>query len=363
MLQEVPGRPPSRLAMLSQSSTSTNTNSSTNSNTVKEPKTVIVVSDRTSFLCGLLAGIFQAGLFNPVDRALYLSVKNHVPFLTASNFVNPYQGFSQSVVGRALSGGMYYPLEHYFSSLVPPESGPWANFLAGTAAGLTNALILNPITAVKYKTWSREQPTTMLREALTMWNKGGIRPFTNGLYPTLCRDIVFGGCYTYVRLELQWYGLPPAYQWAGNMFAAALATVLSGPLNLARNVQYATTSRSDAPNIRQVLMQLHLEWTMKQTLWEKWHHVQSRLRIGWGTARVAVGMAFGQSVYENLMWRMAIVQQEPVEETTTIADAAVLEKKPMLNRNRRPSLVQLRRTHLLEQQERNLKANMEMEDV
>ena len=367
MLQEVPGRRPSRIAMLSQSSTSTNSSTSSSN---KEPKTVIVVSDRISFLCGLLAGIFQAGLFNPVDRALYLSIKNHVPFLTASNFVNPYQGFSQSVVGRALSGGLYYPLEHYFSSLVPPESGPWANFLAGTAAGMTNALILNPITAVKYKTWSRDQPTTMLREALTMWQNGGIRPFSNGLYPTLCRDVVFGGCYTYVRLELQWYGLPPAYQWAGNMFAAALATVLSGPLNLARNVQYATTSRCDAPTIRQVLVQLHTDLTMKQTILDQWHHIQARLRIGWGTARVAVGMAFGQFIYEELMWRMAVVQQIPVDDTRTTdsaaaaaAAAAVLDKRPTLNRNRRPSLVQLRRTRLLEQQEQNLKENMQMEDV
>lgn len=304
-----------------------------------------------------MAGIFQAGLFNPYDRALYLSVKNHVPFLTPSNFANPYLGFSQSVLGRAISGGLYFPLEHYFSSLVPPDSGPWANFLAGTAAGMTNAFILNPITAVKYKTWSRVENTTMLREAIAMWQQGGIRPFGNGLYPTLCRDVVFGGSYTFLRLELQYYGLPSEYQWAGNMLAAALATVMSGPLNLARNVQYSTESTHTRPTIRQVLWQLHFELTLQPTIVSKWHHLQSRLRLGWGTARVAVGMAFGQFVYEEMMWRMAV---KPVE----------VKKSVRFNHNRRPSLVRLRQTRLLEtardkerEQVQDLIENMQMEDL
>lgn len=59
-----------------------------------------------SFLSGLTAGVAQAGLFNPFDRALYLSVKNHTPFLRRENFQTPYQGFFQSVGHRALSGGL-----------------------------------------------------------------------------------------------------------------------------------------------------------------------------------------------------------------------------------------------------------------
>ena len=342
-------RPPSRLAMVSQSSTRGKSNGE------NEPRAVIIVSERTSFFSGLLAGIVQAGLFNPVDRALYLSVKNHVPFLSPSNFTNPYLGFSQSVLGRALSGGLYYPLEHYYSSLVPPNSGPWANFLAGTAAGMTNALILNPITAVKYKTWSRMEAgpgtkTTMLCEARGMWNHGGVRPFCNGLLPTLCRDVVFGGCYTVLRLEFQYYGLPPEYQWAGNMFAAALATVLSGPLNLARNVQYSTSSKHVQPSIRQVLLQLYLELNSKPSIGSQLQHLQARLRIGWGTARVAVGMAFGQFVYEELMWTMAIKPEE-------------VEKPPKLNRDRRPSLVRLRQTRLMEDRHRELVEQMQLEDM
>ena len=71
-----------------------------------------------SFFCGITAGVIQAGLFNPWDRALYLSIKNDVPFLSYQNFQNPYTGFLQSVGHRALSGGLYYPLEHFFCSVL-----------------------------------------------------------------------------------------------------------------------------------------------------------------------------------------------------------------------------------------------------
>lgn len=295
-----------------------------------------MVSEKTSFLCGLAAGVIQAGLFNPFDRALYLSVKHHRPFLTPANFVSPYQGFAQSVGGRALSGGLFYPLEHWFLARLPAQSGPWANFLAGTGAGTINALILNPMTAIKYKTWSRKEPTSMLRVAIDMYRKGGIRPFFNGLWPTLCRDVVFGGSYTYIRLELQYrLELSPEQRWIANVVAAALATIFSGPFNLARNVQYATKSRHIRPSIIEVFQTLANEVDRQRSLYHKFQHVQNRLRIGWGTARVAVGMAFGQYLYETFMW-MAIDEE---------IQRLKLDPQP----TRTPQLIQYRKTRMMEQ--------------
>ena len=76
---------------------------------VHQESNVVPQINSVSFLSGLAAGVCQAGLFNPFDRALYLSVKNEVPFLTASNFQSPYQGFFQSVGHRALSGALRAP--------------------------------------------------------------------------------------------------------------------------------------------------------------------------------------------------------------------------------------------------------------
>ena len=182
--------------------------------------------------------------------------------------------------------------------LVPADGSKIDNFLAGLVAGGLNALILNPISALKYKTWGREVNRGMVTEAINMWQKAGHRPFFNGFLPTLLRDVAFGGCYTFLRHE---WNISPDRQWIGNMAAAAVATVVSGPFNLARNVQYGTKSKHAAPTIPQVMAQLRLELTQRDSPLEKWHHLQNRLRIGWGTARVAVGMSFGNYVYDRCM--------------------------------------------------------------
>lgn len=256
-----------------------------------------------SILCGLISGICQAGLFNPYDRALYLSVKHNRPFLSRINFQNGYSGFGQSVFGRAMASGAYFPLEHFCLSLAIPDDGkshPLYVFLAGTSAGAMNAIILNPLSAVKYKTWGRVINRGMWVEASEMFHKGGLRPFFNGLKPTLFRDIAFGGCYTYLRYAING-PLPDHHQWLGNMISAGIATMVSGPFNLARNEQYATRSKKVAPTIPQVFSALLQQVAEQDTLSGKLIFLQNRLRIGWGTARVAVGMAFGHYVYDKCM--------------------------------------------------------------
>mmetsp|Transcript_28904 Transcript_28904/g.43649 ORF Transcript_28904/g.43649 Transcript_28904/m.43649 type:complete len:333 (+) Transcript_28904:424-1422(+) len=302
------------------------------------------VSESVSFLCGLLSGIFQAGLFNPIDRALYLSVKEHRPFLSRLNFEAPYRGFFQSLGGRALSGGLFYPLEHFFLSYSPPDAGPWANFLAGTGAGMINALLLNPLTAVKYKTWGSKKPQSMMVVAQNMYRKGGMRPFFNGFQPTLYRDVIFGGSYTYLRLEIKyWFQLSDEQQWIGNLVAAAFATVLSGPLNLARNVQYSTKSRVIRPSVGEVLRDFLTQINEQSTLTKKAKHAQNRLRIGWGTARVAVGMTFGHYIYEELIW-FALNSKERVL-SRELNEAEKEEIDSSKYPNRRPSLLKYHQTY------------------
>jgi hypothetical protein len=98
------------------------------------------------------------------------------------------------------------------------------------------------------------------------------------------------------RLQLQ-----PDQQWLANMTAAALATIVSGPFNLARNVQYATKSRHVADTVGKVLQDFVQETQSRPSLVGKIKYIQSRLRIGWGTVRVAVGMSFGHYIYDKMM--------------------------------------------------------------
>ena len=262
----------------------------------------------TAFACGLGAGIIQAGLLNPYDRALYLSVKERRPFLHADNFQKPYQGFIQSVGGRAVSGGLFFPLETIFHSLSnrsgsqyeDTSSSNFTYFLVGSAAGSVNALFLNPLSAIKYRTWGKDQERGMINEARHMWQRAGFAPFFHGFLPTVIRDVVFGGTYTYIRYLLKDSEYIGEAQWASNMGAAALATVASGPFNLARNIQFATSSTAARPSIACVLSSLLRKTWRRKRLVCRLAYLQNRLRIGWGTGRVAVGMALGQYCYDTL---------------------------------------------------------------
>ena len=263
-----------------------------------------------SFVCGLLAGVAQAAVFNPYDRALYLSIKERRNFLSWSNWKAPYNGFLQSLGGRAVAGGLYFPLEHLFlRALDPLESGPLLNFIAGTSAGAVNAIVLNPLSAIKYKTWGRETNRGMFREAKIMWEKanGSPRPFFNGIRATLYRDVVFGGCYTWLRLQMQvWFDLPPAQQWKANLVAAAMATVASGPFNYVRNIQYSTSARQKALSTTQILQEFWLEVRQQPTFLKQVGEASQLLRIGWGTMRVALGMSFGHFVYDQLQHQLSV---------------------------------------------------------
>lgn len=141
--------------------------------------------------CGLVSGFLQAGLFNPWDRALYLSIKENRPFLSMDNFRHPWSGVLQTIVQRALSAGLYFPLEEIYSaqlraSFTSSEEQyrtrrPLLTFASGILSGITSGVIMNPISAVKYHYWGT--PTgkeNFLTTASDMMKQGGLRIFIGG---------------------------------------------------------------------------------------------------------------------------------------------------------------------------------------
>ena len=112
--------------------------------------------------CGLISGLLQAGVFNPWDRALNLSVKHERPFLRMENFKNPMAGVFQTIFQRAVSTGLYFPLEDIFAHhlqkmkdksnmhhVLYMGDGAMLKFLAGTLAGACNGVMMNPIASIK----------------------------------------------------------------------------------------------------------------------------------------------------------------------------------------------------------------------
>jgi hypothetical protein len=104
---------------------------------------------------GFMSGLASAFLFNPWDRALYLSVKCERPFLLKENWQNPFRGVTQTVIQRAISSGLYFPLEQIFTELFNAyeeqneKRKSTKLFISGMSAGAINGVIMNPLTRIK----------------------------------------------------------------------------------------------------------------------------------------------------------------------------------------------------------------------
>ena len=268
----------------------------------KKPK---VSETLREFSAGIIQGAVIAGTFSPWDRALYLSVKDQKPFFEPSCWRNPYQGFLNGMLQRTLSAGLYFPLFDFYikplRELIPGKDGSksiYSTVLAGNFAGVTSGVVLNSLCVVKYGNWGSE--VSALQTAKLLFRRGGIRTFFNATGTTAMRDAIFGTVYAGIRYQIASSESPSKYQ---SMFASVVAggtgTVISSPLNYARNMKYAAgTSGLPAPSISLIFSEL-LSDTMKQK-GRYLSYLQGRLRVGWGTARVGIGMAAGFELYEFL---------------------------------------------------------------
>ena len=86
-----------------------------------------------------------------------------------------------------------------------------------------------------------------------------------------------------------------------SLLAGAMGTIISSPFNYVRNIKYGWPASETPPSATRILTDLLVECKEKtrEGGWKQGAaHMQDRLRIGWGTARVAVGMAVGYEIYE-----------------------------------------------------------------
>ena len=326
------------------------------SSSVSPPQTAFptLAASLSSASCGVLSGMLVTGLLNPWDRALYLSVTHRRAFLHRENFIRPYQGLSQTLVQRSLSTGLYFPLEDLFMSVFQSP------VMAGQVAGLANGLLLNPLACVKYQIWGHCEPNrAFMQQARSMMRNGGAAVFFRGAPATCLRDSVFGATFSGLRrgrgardsgqeggrsagerenakesagvdrndaadldsanhfkksvagptnagtdvVSLAVRAVMPAPGSAGNNFvvnmaAAAAGTVLSSPFNYLRNIQFARSAKKEAQTMPVIMQSLRDEVAAARGAFAKASIIQGRLRIGWGTLRVASGMAIGAHFYD-----------------------------------------------------------------
>ena len=252
----------------------------------------------SQFLAGLGSGVTTSLLLNPWDRALYLSFKEHRPFLHSHNFHEPFRGVVAATVSKVFSHGMYFPLYDTFHRSYESENAfhpALSKFLAGNSAGIVNALMTSPISAVKYKMWGQNEEA-YVATASKMWQSAGVRPFLRGTYATVVRDTVWGGVFALSLHAMQTDDARFGFliKFGTSTVAAVVATVVSAPLNYVRNQAFATPLGVKAP--RPLAALRAFAGTVRDSP-RPFRFTQQQFGIGWGTLRVGVGMALSGELY------------------------------------------------------------------
>ena len=254
---------------------------------------------------GFSAGMIVTGILNPVDRALYLTVAKRRRFFHPLNWQHPFQGLAQSIVQRAVSTGVWFPLERLFRECswahsCAKVSPGLVDVVSGQAAGMANAILMSPFAFVKYQTWGLpDGKRSFLRTARKILKTSGTATiFFRGLPATVVRDALFGGCFGWLRSDLRARGLGG---YCSDFVAAGAATLLSAPANYARNIQYGANWKAPTPSgwgaLRNLLMQAGRERTLVLQMFVIFH----RTNVGWGTLRVAGGMALTSQLFTLLV--------------------------------------------------------------
>jgi hypothetical protein len=172
------------------------------------------------FTSGLGAGFLSAIIFNPIDKAIYLSTTKDLKITNSNLWKGLYKGSSLSILTRIITSGLYFSYIDYYSSVLN------SNFQVASITALS-CLITNPLQIIKFKSWYSDSSIT--DTYFHIKNKYGYRGFMIGGSSLFMRDLVFN--YIYLSLKKKDEHL-------NNIGGICLALVAVAPLNLIKNKKY-----------------------------------------------------------------------------------------------------------------------------
>jgi hypothetical protein len=270
----------------------------------------------------LSSGACQAICFNPIDRALYLSVHNRRPVLHHCNWMHPFHGFGNAAVHRTVASGMYLfwsdearqALHHHLPAMAARPVA--SQLLVGASAGAVNSLLLNSMQVVKFRMWSTSG--TFRDIAREMYRDAGPKIFMRGVGVSVARDATFGMAYEALR-NLPQRPASRREQFVLDASAAAAASVLSSPLNYCRNVVYGAPTLGCPLRVPHLLLFMVQESMARPTWAGRLKHLNSRLNVGWGSVRVGVGMGIGQMLFGCIKGAMVVAVPPEGERRLAVA--------------------------------------------
>jgi len=256
--------------------------------TVEPKKTVKPILD------GLVTGCISTVLFNPMDRALFLMVKDKKPFYEPSLWRSPYQGVGKALYGRIIAYGVYLSFFDLYSDFFK-ERTKHSLLLASLATGLTTVNLSHGFNVIKMYQWSHKTSNGIIKSTKLMAAEYGWRIFFRAYFQTCLRDCIFSTTYFYLSDKLN-----KEKRFGMNVAIASTATALSSPVNYLRTRLFFDFRESNV-TLTKIFHELAEGVKSKETVPKKISYiVQNRFNIGFGTLRVGLGMAVADKIYRYL---------------------------------------------------------------
>lgn len=129
------------------------------------------------------------GNINRDGRAVYEAAKRQKP-LSFCYLNQYYRGVGPNLVGNVSAWALYFSLYNEFKHLMPSTEGTTTYFTASTLAGLTIAVLTNPIWVLKTRILStssleRNSYKSLMDGASQIYKKEGLTTFWKGSIPSM----------------------------------------------------------------------------------------------------------------------------------------------------------------------------------
>jgi len=208
---------------------------------------------------GILTGIISGIIFNPIDKAIYLSTTKNLKITNKSIWRELYKGFEISILTRLINSGLYFSYIDYHSSIS-------SSILSTSLILSTSCTITNPLQLIKFMSWYNN--ISIIDTCHFIKNKYGYRGYLIGASSLFIRDLVFN--YIYLSLKKK-------EDHINNICVVSLGLIIVSPLNLVKNKKYGSNE-----SLRSIISNFKF----------------SQLGISYSLLRMSVGFYMSQYIYD-----------------------------------------------------------------
>lgn len=185
--------------------------------------------NQNEVISGLTTGIFTAILFNPIDKAIYVSTTKNLSILNKEVWSHCFKGTFNTILTRLITSGLYFTFLDKLSATYSP-------FQTAFMTSFACNILTNPIQLIKYHGWYNN--ISINESYKFIYKTYGIRGFGIGFPSILLRDICFNYSYLSFKKKDEHFH---------NLSLITLSLVGVSPLNLIKNKKYGSNE-----NLREI---------------------------------------------------------------------------------------------------------------